>query len=63
MGSSIRDNRTISRQSNGCDFFSQRFLAGQEGDPNSAYVIRSSPYFLRVAVRIHEVYRNVYDIE
>ena len=45
VGSSIRDNRTISRQSKGCVFFSQRFSAGQEGDPNLACVVRSSPYF------------------
>ena len=33
MGSSIRDNRTISRQSNGCDFFPNDFRRDKRETP------------------------------
>ena len=84
--SSISDNRTISSQLNGCDFFPNEFRREKRGtpirpmcvyvcrhrDPSATVwgklkrsfggVVRSSPYFLRVAVRFHEIYRKVYHI-
>ena len=86
VGSSISDNRTISGQSNGCDFFTNDFTRDKRGTtirPICVYVcryrcpfttvggklkrsvggvVRSSPYFLRFAVRLHKVYRTLYHI-
>ena len=83
--SSISDNRTISGQLNGCDFFPNDFRREKRGspfglcvyvcryrDPSATVwgklkrsvggVVRSSPYFLRVAVRLHKIYCEVFHI-